>query len=81
MDLTFAARVRQARLDAGLSKKQLARRLNVSVQTVRSWESGRTKRLHPRHLQEFARIADELQREHATQAAFPREREEELRRA
>jgi transcriptional regulator with XRE-family HTH domain len=35
------ARIAQARLDAGLSSKELAERLGVDVTTVSNWESGR----------------------------------------
>jgi transcriptional regulator with XRE-family HTH domain len=47
------ARIAQARLDAGLSSKELAERLGVDVTTVSNWESGR-RQLTLERLKEFA---------------------------
>ena len=39
----LASRIREARLAAGLSQRELAARVDVTVQTVRGWEAGRWK--------------------------------------
>jgi transcriptional regulator with XRE-family HTH domain len=47
------ARIAQARLDAGLSSKELAEKLGVDVTTVSNWESGR-RQLTLERLKEIA---------------------------
>ena len=51
-------RVRQARIETGLSQSRLARLLGVTEQSVSNWESGRVKRIRLLHLRELARITD-----------------------
>jgi transcriptional regulator with XRE-family HTH domain len=46
-------RIAQARLDAGLSSKELAEKLGVDVTTVSNWESGRCQ-LTLKRLKEIA---------------------------
>lgn len=53
----FSNRLRLALKDAGMSQNELARRLNLSQQTVNSWTSGRwTPRAS--HMPEMCRILD-----------------------
>lgn len=40
MDIKFPERVKEVRLEKGLSCKQLADKVQVSVRTVNFWESG-----------------------------------------
>jgi transcriptional regulator with XRE-family HTH domain len=49
-------RIAQARLDAGLTVKQLAEKLGVDESTVRNWESGR----RPPTLERLTKLADLL---------------------
>jgi transcriptional regulator with XRE-family HTH domain len=51
------ARIAQARLDAGLSSKELAEKLGVDVTTVSNWESGR-RQLTLERLKEIAGLLD-----------------------
>ena len=39
--MTFAAQLKQARANAGLTQAQVAELIGVTVQTVKSWEAGR----------------------------------------
>ena len=41
--MTFATDLKQARQAAGLTQAELSARLQVSPQTLRNWESGRTE--------------------------------------
>lgn len=46
----LATKIRQARVDAGLSREKLAGELGVSLATVVRYETGRTKRIGVRTL-------------------------------
>lgn len=39
--MTFAAQIKQARSDAGLSQSEAAALLAVTPQTIKNWEAGR----------------------------------------
>lgn len=39
--MTFAAQLKQARANAGLSQAQAAELLGITPQTVKNWEAGR----------------------------------------
>ena len=39
--MTFAAQLKQARANAGLTQAEVAELIGVTVQTVKSWEAGR----------------------------------------
>lgn len=39
---TLANRIKEARLDAGLTTEALARELDISTRTVAGWQSGRS---------------------------------------
>ena len=39
--MTFAAQLKQARANAGLTQAQVAELIGVTVQAIKSWEAGR----------------------------------------
>ncbi|PXX56321.1 DNA-binding SARP family transcriptional activator [Nocardia tenerifensis] len=57
-DLTFGERLRARRSEAGLTQRELARRANVSVRTVRYIEQGHIRNPRPASIQQLASVLD-----------------------
>ena len=60
--------VRELRLQAGLTMRQLARRISVSLPTVQRWEHGDFKRLPPAATMDLAAQALGVTQDRVTQA-------------
>lgn len=54
--MTIGAKIREARLKAGLTQKGLAKKLNVTYQQVQKWETGER---NPK-IKSLRKIADAL---------------------
>lgn len=54
----LASRIRQARIDAGLSREHLAGKIGVSLATLVRYETGRTHRISIELLLKIARATD-----------------------
>lgn len=53
---SLGARIRQTRLDKGLTQNELARLVHVSREAVSQWESGDSKGLKPENLVRVAKV-------------------------
>jgi transcriptional regulator with XRE-family HTH domain len=54
----IADRCRTARVRAGLLQKQLAEILGVTMGLISQWESGRIKKINPKHIEVLAKLAE-----------------------
>ena len=54
--MSIGENIKKARIDAGLSQKQLGERLGITAQSVAQWETGRRE---PKY-QSIVKIADAL---------------------
>jgi len=54
--MSWNARLQNIRIDRGLNKAELARRVGVSAPTVTDWESGKIQNIESNNLQKVARV-------------------------
>ena len=53
---TMGERIRRRRMDLGLSQKDIAKKVNVTRQTVSAWEHGVSQNITGTHLHHLARV-------------------------
>lgn len=54
----IADRCRTARVKAGFRQKELAGKLGVNMSLISQWETGRIKKINPKHIEVLAELAE-----------------------